>query len=648
MSSSPLKPSLTLASSGDVDVRKLVVDIKHDDRKSAPLLVLKKGEMATYRAIPNIEGGEFKWTASGGISDVTEGEAGFAMINAESAGGESTLKIEYTLDGVTATKTITVAVVELQIVECPENFAPSAEECLIRFNPGGDDIKIEDKARLVIRDKNDKVVLDKLTGSMDADENMEFSWDGKNSFGYYVDILNSPFKVHIEHEDDPEFRSEEQEIKIEIESIEVEVDGVEEVTIDGESFDAVDMNEPAKALEVSATVKVKKSDGSGAVTELPIELTFSFEDPSEENLDEADSYNSLGKKGNESREYWRKHINYSTPGESVDKSIIHVPVKTEDVSASRQDKGIARTMFLPSGVGGDMYVIKAAFMDYSEGDGEALAEGEADEFTVIRRVSMALYEMDGTSQISDNGTEEKIHEYYVKDTYVLYEAEDVVAIDEKYSVKYIGLWSSADEEMLDWSDVQQKIASETPSEETKRKALDSADPGHAAALAEVQRMADAWKDRITRGYMRGLRNWASDAGIPENSTIGVEFAHPKFNADAPDADSETDEWGDFPDLKIEVGGREIHPDKRWSRGQGLAYRNRAYVLDGLSEERVGVVIAHEIGHETKNHFQRELFGDAAAAPGQTDHSVDEGLMDKYGSSESFSDVEKEILRGFSK
>lgn len=639
MSSSGVKTAITMNSTGDVDVRKLVVDIKGLDGKSAPQLLIKKGESAMYYAVPNIHGGEFKWTASGGISTNAGGESDFIPINADSTSADATLKIEYTLDDVTAVKTIKIAVIELQIVECPEYFAPSAEECLIKFNLGSPEIKLKDKARVVILDKNGDEVLNTVTYEMDMEDKMEYFWEGKNSYGDYIDILMSPFKLHIEHADSPDFRSEEREIKVEIESIEVTVDGIEEVKIGNESFDAVDMSDHDNDLEVSAAVKIKKSDGSGVATELPIELTFSFEDSSGENLKEEDSYYSLGKKASSTAEYWRQHVNYATMGYNIDNSIINVNVKTEDKSDRRKDKGIARTMFLPSGAGGDRYILKAALMDYSVDEGKAIAEGESDEFTVIRKVNMKMYEMAGVSHVSDNATIDTLHKYYDKDTFVLYEATEVVKIDAKYSVDYIGLWQSGQEgKMFDWSEFQKRIPEETPSAETRARAMNGGHPEHDAAFEEVTKMAKAWQKRINKAYYNALDSWAADAGIPEDSLVGIKFIHPKYTDGVPDSEAVTNEWRDHPAIVINVKDRDIHPDSRWGRVQGVSYNSRAYIISGLDEDRFPVVIAHEIGHETVNHFKRKDFGEG-------DHSSSAGLMDTIGSEENFSDLEKVVLRG---
>lgn len=647
MSTDGIKSSVTLSTTGDVAVRKLQLEIKHLEEERALNLTVIKGETMVYKAIPNEPGGEFKWTASGGISVANDGEGYVVVISGDSSEGDSALKVEYSLNGVKAVKKLKINVLELKVAEAPEYFAPTAEDCLIKFNCGSPGLKVDDPFDLVIRDKEGKVIIQESFERFDSDENMEYNWNGKDQHGNYINFYAAPFKASIELKDRPETRSEEREIKLEIESMELKVEGVEEVKIGSEQFKAVDMTVANRALEVAATVKLKASDGSGMVTELPFEIYFSFLDSSGENLKESDSVYAykhevyLGKVDSESARYWRSHVNYPVKGEFVDKTTFYVKVNQK---ADHEDLGAAKVNFLPSAAGGDHYILKAAVLGESGQNDDIIHQESADEFVIIRRVKLDIYEMEGQYQLAEEASEKNMHKFFTKDTYVLYEIGEVKEIKAQYCGKYIGLWDSQKKQMADWDKIKKKLPAETPTPVMEAALGDPAHSGHADAMRKLKAMGEAWMKRILDAYDRGIRNWAADAGIPERAIIEIDCTHPKLNAYSLNADAITGEWEDYPEFTVKYDSRDVYPDKRWSNALGLSREDNVYILAGMDVmgKPLDKIIAHEIAHETRWQFAREEFG------GRGDHSVEAGLMDPHGTKPKFTTKEKKVLRGYKK
>jgi hypothetical protein len=246
----------------------------------------------------------------------------------------------------------------------------------------------------------------------------------------------------------------------------------------------------------------------------------------------------------------------------------------------------------------------------------------------------------GHTHVSTNGTNAIISHYYTGDTFVEYNLGPVNNIPAQFSVKYFGLWDHSNLNQKNWATWQQKLPSETPTNDEKNAANGPSGAKRNAGRQAVQNKANAWAQRIENQYNQALRNWAVDAGIPTSVVIAVEFEHPKFSAKAPNTDSTTHEWSDYPWLTVSVdaGRTTCHPDRRWVLGLGVETGSRAYVMAGDSVASTKNSIAHEAGHQSKDQFKRKNFGSG-------DHSPNPGLMDPWGSRNVFRTSEKNILRG---
>lgn len=505
----------------------------------------------------------------------------------------------------------------------PERFAPGAENCRIEY--GFQRSEPGTRVSLVIRDRdNNEVKRYDLLG-LAADREDVYDWDGKDDSGRYVSPDKSPFNVAIEF-----FSgfSQSREVKVEIDS----------VAIWNQDSPKIIMNDPAHKFVSIATVMLKKTDGTSVPCGVPCKVEFTYVDPAPANAEKATAFRTaggvdLGKRAAPPSEvYWEAHAGCTASSPDGCKEKCNVTI----ITTAGADQGKAKVWFKPSGVGGDTFKIKATV--YASDGTTVQKTSESHIVTVWRRVAFTAYEMAGRTHISTYGTTVVMAGYFTADTYVEYTLGTVHAIDARFSVDYVGLWDHTAGAQKDWAVWSAKTGAETPTAGETRDANGAPGAARDAARAAVQAKANAWRDRINAQYNDGLRSWATDAGIAENTVIAAGYEHPKYSADAPDAASVTAEWSAFPWLSITVEGQAVHPDQRWIWGQGLSYGRRAYILSGPGAARMKVVIAHEAGHETKNQFPRARFGAG-------DHSAAAGLMDPTGSRTAFTPQEKNVLRG---
>jgi len=415
--------------------------------------------------------------------------------------------------------------------------------------------------------------------------------------------------------------------KIKIIKIDISVDAPDNKCI---------MNDPAHKIIITAQVTYEESNSEDAIDSLPSSINFTFIDPGLSNTEKRNSYeysttNYLGKRNNPNSIFWEAHPDHRATSADTFKTKASAELKVSDGTA------VSKIYFKPSGVGGDDYKIKATL--YASDGTTVLKTNESKAFSIWRKVKLEAYEMTGYNHITTHGSEGKMTtKYYTNDTYVRYIRGTMTAITPTYRVKYIGLWNHTASAQRNWTTEQQKTTTETPTADEKTKANGPPGPDQIIARNAIHVKAEAWKNRILNNMMDGLRKWPTDASIPLNSIIALQYFHPKYDSQSPSSDSNTSEWSEYPWLTISYQGNSIHPDQRWNKAQAFAYNTRVFILDGMSAARYEVAIAHEIGHVTKDQFKRDQFGAG-------DHSATSGLMDTTGSRASFTNDEKKILRG---
>ncbi len=518
------------------------------------------------------------------------------------------------------------------LLQAPEYFAPGTENCRVRY--GFRRGRAGTRVSMVIKDKDNREVYRNNLLGLAADRSDVFNWDGKDNSGHYVTHLKSPYTVSIEF--DSGF-SMGRQVKVEI--------GV--IALWTRDAPKLYMNVPDSHFDSAATVMFRNSTGGHVVTPVPVDVEFSFSDPGNNNATQGASFqyqNAPAKylgKGGSNLPMWQAYSGYQT--QSADSFQTKCVVKV-DTSAGRT-RGKAYVKFKPAAVGGDNYKLKATV--FADDGSTVLKAGEGSELVVWRDVSFNAYQMVGQAHITTHGTVAKMRTYYTDDTFVRYRLGSVTAISATFSVDYIGLWNRATQRQRNWTQWQRKTAAETPTANEIRDANGPAGAARNAARTAIQAKADAWMNRIINDYDLALARWAVDAGIPINSILAIGYEHPKYSSEAPDADSLTSEWSQFPWLQITVEDETIHPDDRWVLGMGVSIGNRAYITRLANRLDMETTIAHEIGHETKNQFKRDSFGNDPTTAGDDDHTQNgRGLMDPWGRRNRFTANEKRILRGF--
>jgi hypothetical protein len=282
--------------------------------------------------------------------------------------------------------------VRLEITSLTQLFAPSAEKCTFKFKVKEGKLKSGTKATLSVVDATGKALFSKTDLEITQAAEAVFEWDGKGSDGKFAQPLHSPLKATVEVTGDATSRSDAKESKIEFKEIKIAVAGMD-------ANKRIVINVPNSDVEATASVFLKKSDGNGVLTEVPVKLEFSFEDPASDNLEKTASFeyspgSKLGKRNDAAAVFWKAATGYTTSSPDSYKGKCAVESKT----AAGPDLGLAKALFKSSGAGGDDFKITVkAFA--ADGTTE-LAKGVSDAFTMWRKVLFSqVYTMDGETYL---------------------------------------------------------------------------------------------------------------------------------------------------------------------------------------------------------------------------------------------------------
>ncbi len=521
-------------------------------------------------------------------------------------------------------------------------FAPSAETCEIRYSLARGTPTLGNMVKLTIKDKTGATVYTNSSHALDGSNQGTFQWDGRGG-GQFVSPLKSPFRIEGEMADDASVRDD-AEVRVEVKEIAIEVVSPDQ---------KLRMNDPAGQFETVATVKLKKSDNSGVVTQVPIDVTFTFSDPAPDNATKAEAYeyaspSTLGKRSDADAVYWAAHA--SSSGSSPDSYKTTAIART--IVATGADLGKAKVYFKPSGVGGDDFKLKAAVMD---GTTEVIAI-ESNTYVVWRSIDFAnVYTMASQAYLDPATVHAEIGPALETDAYVLYSRQAVHTLDAGLSVKHIGLYdSSAAGNQKNWPADFSPTALETSANELEPTAAELADYAYAgadaalvarknAAKTAIEAKAQLWFNRIVDNYVACVSAWFTAAAVPsgDNALLAVEYYHPKLsNA----GDGATNFWPAGISINLANPGSGVlnngHPDQAtWREVQGFNRGLISVIFKNYgTAARLQIICRHEIGHGTKSAFQRKSFGTG-------DHSAS-GLMTYYGASNTFSADDVLALRGY--
>ncbi len=530
----------------------------------------------------------------------------------------------------------------VKIVSIPKFFAPSQEKCTIRYSLKRKGESIGKMAKLEIKDKEGKrVYYSGANLGIGGDGEFTINWDGKDEGGKYVTPLQSPFTVLIAMTNKPGIKHE-KKLKVEIKEIFLWVDAPDSRLL---------MNDPAGKICAVTTVMLKKSDGSKCVTRIPIDVSFTFSDPAPNNTKKADSFEYdtathkyLGKRNDPNATFWAAHPDCTALTSSPDSYKTKCKVGT--ITSAGADCGKAKVYFTPSGVGKDNFKLKA---EVFAADGTTvLSKKDTGKFTVWRKIHYAqIYTMDGENYIDAATTHAKIGPAYEAKAYVLYSRAAVKTLNANLTVKYIGLYKTGGG-MKNWpADFSPQKLESTPNElqPTATELTDYAGADavkKAAAKTAIEAKAAKWFSAIVADYNSCVSKWFTAANVPAGNTLlAVKYYHPKLSGLA---DGATNFWPAGISINLANPGSGLNtpgdPDQAtWREVQGFNRGTISVIFKNYgTAARLQIVCRHEIGHATKSAFKRDTFGVG-------DHSAS-GLMTPYGASNTFSNADIKILRGF--
>jgi hypothetical protein len=417
-------------------------------------------------------------------------------------------------------------------------------------------------------------------------------------------------------------------------------------------------NTPPFEMAVTASVFIRKSDGTRSATEVPGKVEFSFSNTGTAIALHSNTFtdtagNKLGKRGNASAVYWKADPSFPATSSDGFKTKCVVDTKT---TAGSADLGKAKVFFLPSAAGRDNYKIKARVL--APNGTTELASKESVEFTIWRKLVFSnVYTMNGENYIDTATTHPEIGPAFettgADGAYVLYERGVVQTLNAALTVKYIGLYDSGSAtKMAAWPNDFSPVRLETTTNQLNPTAAQLADYAYAGAdpalvakkavaKTAIEAKAQAWFNKVSADIVSRRNAWLAAAAIVGgNALLAVQYNHPKLSNQGEGA---TNFYPAGISINLANAGSGLnqpgHPDlATWREVQGFNSGSTSVIFKNYgSAARLQIVCRHEIGHGTKSAFRRDDFGTG-------DHSGS-GLMTPYAASNTFSNADSAKLRG---
>lgn len=411
-------------------------------------------------------------------------------------------------------------------------------------------------------------------------------WDGKmnqgaNS-GKYIEPKDSPFTMRLSFAEQANYvggSKEEVSLQVEIESVAFTPSTAFKVY--KLTTTETEIDEPIEAL-----VKIKKKDGTGAVTAIPLKLDWSFEDPDDTATDDDIDINGTAGDDNALANKGGKRGDASM---NIDPGIMWktVPDYTANISADGQtadattqtagtEMGTAKLKFSASAIGGDNYILVGK---YKKDDGTTVIEKKSEKWSVWKKLSFAkVYQMSGGADVGTSTSVANISPAF---------GTDIAANVHGYT---------------EYTRVANVINLPTGAQS----------PEYIAPLLPPSsgESAQDWYQRNMNSVGPAIGAYITLIKAPPYSIIGARYVHPKLDGD----NSLTNYFAD--DVRIMIGAESVDPDEDWSDEQGDEVLNRGFVFANIATPGEAVVVSrHEIGHAS-DHVQFGL---------NDDHDLD-GLM----------------------
>jgi len=561
--------------------------------------------------------------SSGPLSNSTS-----ITLNAKAAGATTITSPKYRFPDpaggpdVTCQVVIDIKVLGPEINDLDKNFAPSVEKLDVRYSvlPAGSAAAAAKIEVFKTGDASNPIFKDETipkTGS-----NVLFQWDGKanqgTGSGSFVSPKDSPFTVKVSISDAGSFVGDcfkKEDTTVEVESIGLTPSGSESLVKPTTAATEVDR-------EIEALVKIKKKDGTGIETEIPVTIAWSFEDPDDTATNAGIDSNGAtggdngplangGKRGAGST-LWKAVTGFTTTiaanGQTAD----------SETNTSGADKGKTKITFSASALGGDNYILVAQCKDAG---GTVLKEKKSGTWSVRKTVAYPnVYNMAGGLDAGAVMAVANIDPAFSGDGYTDYSLGAVHAVPVANSPQFV-------------TPLLVPNATETPTAVELDDYLNGTPIQMAAAQVAIEARAQAWHDRNVASRVPTLTANAAAIGAAAPSVIGALYHGPKW-----DGDVTTGATAHYPagiTIITRIGA--IDPDGEWEDIQGstLGHPGIVYVWSNATDPpRLQIIGRHETGH-VSDHVS---FG-----PG--DHSAT-GLMTPTGDSNMFSDDSILRLRGW--
>ena len=403
-----------------------------------------------------------------------------------------------------------------------------------------------------------------------------------------------------------------QDSKVEIETITLTPSGDQSLVKPTRTATEVDN-------EIEALVKLKKKDGTGAVTEIPIKIDWRFEDPDDTATSPGIDSNGAtgddnapvangGKLGTGSL-LWKAVAGFTTniaaDGQTADSQTM----------ISGADKGKTKIRFSASAIGGDNYILVTQCKDAG---GTVLKEEKSGTWSLRKVLTFQqAFQMIGGEEVTTVMATTNIDPAFSGDGYTDYTLGVVNSVLSGGSPEFIAALLAPN-------------PSETP---TAQELADYADPNPAIngpAGVSITAKASAWYQRNQTNFSASLQANASLIGATAPAVVGARYLSPK-------EDGRVSTTNFYP-LGIMITtneGQTVDPDDDWFITQGIENGDIAWIfLTSPTPARRQEIGRHEAGHASDH----EPFGTG-------DHAAS-ALMHPFTQSNMFSDDSILRLRGW--
>ncbi|MCG8458519.1 MAG: hypothetical protein MI919_19755, partial [Holophagales bacterium] len=436
----------------------------------------------------------------------------------------------------------------------------------------------------------------------------QLGWDGESSAGELIGPSGSPYTVKITTSLSPDFTdacTTSATFRVDVHSISVS------------PFSDRELFKPSGATEinelVTATVLLKKKDGSGAPVQSEIEVEWSFEDPDDaSNRSGVDPNGRAGddnaplanggkriipNTGQFSTMWWPMFGSSMTLGLEGQTAVTKVP-------ADGITGGETSVRFSASVIAGDNYIVKAKVANLPGG---ALYESRTGTWTVRKRLDFDRgFQMTGGTNISNTMSNGRVrHRALTKDAHTdYYWGGNVINLSD--SPEYLS------ELRAPKVCVESNPAAdcETPTNQEDED-YHGDDPAlQAAAKAAITAKAQRWYVRSEVLAAEALAEFSRVHNIPRRSAVGARYYHPKFDG-RPNTGS-TDYYPSDILITTRTGSR-VDPDAPgWLKYDGMEADDIAWIFKNNADRTR--TARHEVGHSSDHHS----FGPGDHSPDPSD------------------------------